>query len=232
MTWRRTRARARGDSHPRCGYDRADTAGDPAPADGTHFEPAAGGTPVKVDGGAARARRGTHPDGRGRWPGSRPTDPTTTRTTTTGRRTPRRRRTPLPPPTVPPAGYAPDDREFDDALRPKRLADVVGQRRVVERMGITLDAARRRGDPLGHLLLDGPPGLGKTTLAMVVPRGVGHHPADHQRPGAAGPQGPRQLPDHRRAGQRAVHRRDPPPAAGRRRVPPTRRWEDFRVDIV
>ena len=73
----------------------------------------------------------------------------------------------------PPVGFAPDDREFDDALRPKRLSEVVGQRRVVERMGITLDAARRRGDPLGHLLLDGPPGLGKTTLAMVVPRELG-----------------------------------------------------------
>ena len=69
-----------------------------------------------------------------------------------------------------PERIAPDDRDFDDALRPRRLSEVVGQRRVVERMGITLDAARRRGDPLGHLLLDGPPGLGKTTLAMVVPR--------------------------------------------------------------
>ena len=68
-----------------------------------------------------------------------------------------------PPPASPEA-------EFENALRPKRLSEVVGQRKVVERLGITLDAARRRGEPLGHLLLDGPPGLGKTTLATVVPR--------------------------------------------------------------
>ncbi|MFN0195351.1 MAG: Holliday junction branch migration DNA helicase RuvB, partial [Planctomycetaceae bacterium] len=48
--------------------------------------------------------------------------------------------------------------------------DLVGQREVIERLRITLNAARKRGEPLGHLLLDGPPGLGKTTFAMVIPR--------------------------------------------------------------
>ncbi len=66
--------------------------------------------------------------------------------------------------------FSPDETRFDDELRPQRLTDVVGQRNVVQRVGIMLTAARKRGEPLGHLLLDGPPGLGKTTLATVIPR--------------------------------------------------------------
>ncbi len=67
-------------------------------------------------------------------------------------------------------GFDSDDKDFDDALRPKRLVDIVGQRKVVERVQIMIDATRKRSEPLGHLLLDGPPGLGKTTLATVIPR--------------------------------------------------------------
>lgn len=73
---------------------------------------------------------------------------------------------PVPPSGV--AGFPVDDDELDEELRPKRLADVVGQRKVVERLGIRLDAVRKRQEPLGHVLLDGPPGLGKTTLAMAL----------------------------------------------------------------
>lgn len=62
---------------------------------------------------------------------------------------------------------------FDDELRPSRLNDVIGQSAVVERIRILLDAARIRQEPLGHLLLDGPPGLGKTTLATVIPKELG-----------------------------------------------------------
>jgi Holliday junction DNA helicase RuvB len=63
-----------------------------------------------------------------------------------------------------------DDARYDDELRPQRLSEVVGQRKVIERLKIMLDATQKRGEPLGHLLLDGPPGLGKTTLATVVPK--------------------------------------------------------------
>lgn len=61
----------------------------------------------------------------------------------------------------------------DDALRPRRLRDVIGQRAVVERLQVLVDAARKRGECLKHILFDGPPGLGKTTLANVLPAELG-----------------------------------------------------------
>lgn len=71
-------------------------------------------------------------------------------------------------------GRSPDeDPRLDDELRPSKLEDVVGQREVVERLHILLQATRKRKEPLGHLLLDGPPGLGKTTLASVIPKELG-----------------------------------------------------------
>jgi Holliday junction DNA helicase RuvB len=66
-----------------------------------------------------------------------------------------------------------NDESHDEELRPRRLEQVVGQSKVVNRLKIALDATRQRGDTLGHLLLDGPPGLGKTTLATVIPRELG-----------------------------------------------------------
>lgn len=62
------------------------------------------------------------------------------------------------------------DRQLNDQLRPQRLQDMIGQREIVARLEIALDAARKRGDPLGHILFDGPPGLGKTTFATVIPK--------------------------------------------------------------
>ena len=61
----------------------------------------------------------------------------------------------------------------DRALRPQRFEEMVGQRQVMERLLIAVDAARKRGEVLGHILLDGPPGLGKTTFATCIPRELG-----------------------------------------------------------
>jgi Holliday junction DNA helicase RuvB len=61
----------------------------------------------------------------------------------------------------------------DRALRPSRMSDMVGQRQVRERLQIAVDAALKRNDPLGHILFDGPPGLGKTTFAYCLPRELG-----------------------------------------------------------
>ncbi len=64
-------------------------------------------------------------------------------------------------------------RENDFALRPHRMEEMVGQREVYERLKIAVDASRIREEPLGHILLDGPPGLGKTTFAMCIPHALG-----------------------------------------------------------
>lgn len=63
--------------------------------------------------------------------------------------------------------------EADGHLRPQRMSDMIGQRDVYERLQIAVDAAKKRGEALGHILFDGPPGLGKTTFALCIPREIG-----------------------------------------------------------
>lgn len=66
-----------------------------------------------------------------------------------------------------------EEEVIDRAIRPKSLADYTGQDHVRAQMAIFIEAARGRGEPLDHLLIFGPPGLGKTTLAMIVANEMG-----------------------------------------------------------
>jgi holliday junction DNA helicase RuvB len=69
----------------------------------------------------------------------------------------------------------PDDngRERDASLRPRWLREVIGQQKVVQQLKVVLNASRKLKEPIAHILFDGPPGLGKTTFASVLPNELG-----------------------------------------------------------
>src|SRR5438876_10990947 len=66
-----------------------------------------------------------------------------------------------------------EDKKRDAVLRPRLLKEVIGQKAVVQRLGIVLNACKKLREPMGHILFDGPPGLGKTTFATVLPHEMG-----------------------------------------------------------
>ena len=65
------------------------------------------------------------------------------------------------------------ERDYENALRPLSFDDFTGQTKVVDNLRIFVEAARRRGEPLDHTLLHGPPGLGKTTLSNIIANELG-----------------------------------------------------------
>lgn len=71
------------------------------------------------------------------------------------------------------SGPGDESNKHDAALRPKLLKEVIGQRKVAERLEIAVRASKKLGEPLGHILFDGPPGLGKTTFSTVLPNELG-----------------------------------------------------------
>ena len=126
---------------------------------------------------------------------------------------------------------SPEPNEDDRALRPKSMDEMIGQRDVYERLHIAVDAAQKRGDPLGHILFDGPPGLGKTTFAMCIPRALG---VNIQLTSGAALQAPKDLvPYLTNADERSVlfideiHRLPTPVEEYLYTA-----MEDFRIDIV
>ncbi|MBI3466311.1 MAG: Holliday junction branch migration DNA helicase RuvB [Planctomycetes bacterium] len=121
--------------------------------------------------------------------------------------------------------------QWDDQLRPRRMADVVGQREVMQRLEIVLNAAKKRGEPLSHILFDGPSGLGKTTLANVLAHELGTTPIILSGPALSAPKD--LLPALTNAAEGSVlfideiHRL--PPVVEEFLYPV---MEDFRVDFI
>ncbi|MBR5115650.1 MAG: AAA family ATPase, partial [Lachnospiraceae bacterium] len=71
------------------------------------------------------------------------------------------------------AKQIPEDNKIENSLRPKRLTDYIGQKKIKESLNIYIAAAKKRGEALDHLLFYGPPGLGKTTLAGIIASEMG-----------------------------------------------------------
>ena len=68
-----------------------------------------------------------------------------------------------------------EETSFDATLRPQSFQDYVGQKKLIENLKVFIEAAQKRGEPLDHCLFSGPPGLGKTSLAIIIAREMGSH---------------------------------------------------------
>ena len=104
-----------------------------------------------------------------------------------------------------------EDLALDTSLRPRRLDDYIGQDKVKDNLRIAIAAAQMRGEPLDHVLLYGPPGLGKTTLAYIIAAEMGVSIRITSGPAIERPGDLAAILTNLQTGRRALHRRNPPP---------------------
>ena len=108
------------------------------------------------------------------------------------------------------SGFREGDDEQEQSLRPKTLREYIGQESVKQNLHISIEAALKRRESLDHILLYGPPGLGKTTLAGIIAAEMGQNIRITSGPAIERPGDLASISDQSGGRRRTVHRRDPP----------------------